>query len=134
MKKTTTIAYWAFTILFAFPMFSSGIMHIMSSPESVQGFGELGLPAYLLPLLGWAKVAGVVAILIPGYPRIKEWAYAGLQFDMLGAIYCIAAIGKPVVMWLPLGVIVLVGALSYYFYHKRVEGGTVKKVAELVRT
>lgn len=133
MKKTT-IAYWVFTILFAFPMFSSGIMHIMSSPDSVRGFDGLGLPGYLLPLLGWAKVAGVVAILIPGYPRIKEWAYAGLVFDILGAIYCIAAIGEPVVMWLPLGVIVLVGALSYYFYHKRLAGVVVKKVAEVVET
>lgn len=117
--KTTNIAYWITTGLFSFAMVGSGIQHILSDPMSVKGFTDLGLPLYLLPLLGWAKVLGVVGILIPGYPRVKEWAYAGLQIDILGAIYCIAAVGTPVYMWAPLFVIVAVGFASYFLYHKR---------------
>ncbi len=118
MKKTN-IAYWITTGLFAFVMVGSGIQHIIQHSQSVQGFTDLSLPTYLLPFLGWAKVLGAVALFIPGYPRVKEWAYAGLQFDIIGAIYCIAATGIPILMWAPLLVIVAVGFASYYLHHKR---------------
>ena len=100
-------------------MLGSGIFNVMVSPESVQGFRELGLPAYLIPFLGWAKVLGVVAILVPGYPRLKEWAYAGLTFDLLGAAYCIYSIGKTPINWVPVLVFIGVGLGSHALYHKR---------------
>ena len=118
MKKTK-IAYWIFTGLFTFVMLGSAIPDILVVPMAVQGFKEIGLPAYLIPFLGWAKLFGVAAVLIPGFPRIKEWAYAGLFFDLLGATYSVASSGKPVSNWLPMLVFIGVGIGSYVFYHKR---------------
>ncbi|MEO5561788.1 MAG: DoxX family protein [Chitinophagaceae bacterium] len=117
MKKTNII-YWVFTVLFSLLMLSSAIPDIMSAPIAVKGMHtELGYPIYFVPFIGWAKVLGVAAILIPGFPRIKEWAYAGLTFDLIGATYSIFAIGKPdwVFMFLPL--VLAIG--SYVFYQKK---------------
>ena len=117
MKKTNII-YWILTGLFAFLMGGSAIPDILMDPVAVQGMHtELGYPTYFIPFIGVAKVLGVIAILIPGYPRIKEWAYAGLFFDLIGATYSILAIGKPdwVFMVLPLAV----ATAAYVFYHKR---------------
>lgn len=117
MKKTN-ILYWTFTGLFAFMMLGSAIPDIMVDPIAVKGMHEeLGYPLYFLPLIGVAKALGVIAILVPGFPRIKEWAYAGFFFDLVGATISIAAIGKPDVafMALPLALAVL----SYVFYTKR---------------
>lgn len=117
--KTINILYWIATGLFAFIMLGSAIPDIIVMPEAVQGFKEIGLPAYLLPLVGWAKLLGVIALLVPGFPRLREWAYAGLMIDILGAIYCIAMSGKPLGTWAPIIVIPIVGYVSYVYYHKR---------------
>lgn len=117
MKKAN-IFYWVFTGLFAFLMLGSSIPDIMSSPIAVQGMHiELGYPAYFIPFIGVAKFLGVVAILVPGFPRLKEWAYAGFAFDLLGAAYSIFSVGKPdwMFMVLPLAL----GTASYVFYQKR---------------
>ncbi|RYC69995.1 DoxX family protein [Spirosoma sordidisoli] len=126
--KKTKIMYWIFTGLFAFVMLGSAVPNIMVDPMSVQGFREMGYPVYLIPFLGWAKLLGVVAILVPGFPRLKEWAYAGLFFDLLGAAYSIQAIGKPVVYWAPILLFVAVGVGSYVCYHtlQRLATGTHK--------
>lgn len=118
MKKTN-LFYWIFTGLFAAFMMLSAIPDILMADMAVKGFADIYLPAYLLPLVGVAKALGVIAILIPGFPRIKEWAYAGLMIDLLGAIYCIAAAGKSVENWMPVFIPVILGVLSYTFYHKR---------------
>jgi DoxX-like family len=122
MKKTK-ILYWTFTGLFAFMMFGSAIPDVFSHPIAVKGMHEdLGYPLYFLPFIGIAKWLGVIAILIPAnYPRIKEWAYAGLFFDLIGATYSIMASGSTegqggvLFMIMPLGL----GILSYIFYHKK---------------
>lgn len=118
MKKTK-IAYWVVTGLFAFVMLGSAIPNIMIHPMSVQGFNEMGYPTYLIPFLGWAKLLGAVAILVPGFPRIKEWAYAGLMFDLIGATYSVASIGKTPGDWAPILLFVALGFGSYFLYHKR---------------
>jgi len=120
MKKTN-ILFWVFTGLFAAFMLFSAIPDIFSAKEAVEFFSKMNLPAYLLPFLGIAKALGVIAILIPGYPRIKEWAYAGLVFDLLGASYSIAASGQPVTNWGFMIVPLLLAAVSYTFYHKRLK-------------
>jgi hypothetical protein len=104
MKKTN-IFYWVFTGLFSAMMLGSAIPNMISSPIAVQGMhGELGYPVYFIPFIGVAKVIGVLAILLPISARIKEWAYAGLLFDLIGATFSIIAIGKPdwIFMLLPL--------------------------------
>ncbi len=130
MKKTT-ILYWVFTGLFAFFMLGSAIPDILVMSLAVKGFGELGMPPYLVPFLGWAKLLGVVAILVPGYPRIKEWAYAGLMYDILGAIYALICIHKPLDTWLPMLIIPAVGVGSYVYYHNKQRGVSVGKRADM---
>jgi hypothetical protein len=126
MKKTM-IAYWVFTGLLAALMVFGSIPDIMSVPEAVALFDHLGYPAYLLPFLGIAKILGVVAILVPGFPRIKEWAYAGLAFDLIGAMYSSISVGDPASGWMlfPIGYILIAG--SYVFHHKK------SKAASLIR-
>jgi hypothetical protein len=117
MKKTN-IFYWIFTSLFGAFMLMSAIPDIYMDPIAVQGMHvELGYPKYFIPFIGVAKALGVIAILIPGFPRIKEWAYAGLFFDLIGATYSIIAIGKPdwVFMFLPLAFAIT----SYALYIRR---------------
>jgi len=118
MKKTKII-YWIVTGLFSFMMLGSAIPDIFSQKVAIDGFTKMGMPVYLLPFLGIAKTLGVVAILIPGYPRIKEWAYAGLIFDLAGATWSIAASGAPVANWLFMVIPFLLAAGSYTLYHKR---------------
>jgi uncharacterized membrane protein YphA (DoxX/SURF4 family) len=120
MKKTN-ILYWIFTALFAALMTFSSIPDILSSPEAVAFIGNLGYPKYFVPFIGVAKLLGVIAILIPGYPRIKEWAYAGLTFDLIAATYSQIAVNGFVApttfMFLPFGLC----ALSYIFYHNKLQ-------------
>jgi uncharacterized membrane protein YphA (DoxX/SURF4 family) len=101
-------------------MLSSAIPDIMSHPVAIKGMHtELGYPVYFVPFIGWAKVLGVAAILIPGFSRIKEWAYAGLTFDLIGATYSIIAIGKADWAFMVLPLVLAVG--SYVFYHKKIK-------------
>ena len=118
MKKTN-IFYWIFTGLFGFFMLFSAIPDILSQQVAIDGMHKgLGYPIYFIPFIGVAKALGVAAILIPGFPRLKEWAYAGLFFDLIGATYSIFAVGNiPGVgfMILPLALAIL----SYAFYTRR---------------
>lgn len=119
MKKTTTI-YWIFTGLFGALMLFTAVPDILNSPDAVKFMNEhLGYPHYINAFISWAKVLGVIAILLPGFPKIKEWAYAGLCFDILGAIYSVLSVdgfsASIAFMVLPL----ILGSVSYIYYHKR---------------
>ena len=117
MKKTN-IFYWIFTGLFAAMMLGSAIPDVFSSPIAVKGMHEeLGYPVYFIPFIGVAKVLGVLAILLPVSTKIKEWAYAGLVFDLIGATFSIMAIGKP--DWMFMALPLFLAIASYTFYHKR---------------
>ena len=126
MKKTK-IFYWIFTSLFAFMMFGSAVPDIFLAQMAVDGFKTMGYPVYLMPFLGVAKTLGVLAILIPGYPRIKEWAYAGLFFDLIGATYSIIALGAPFANWIVMALPMLLGVGSYVFYHKKLRTSAATK-------
>ena len=118
--KMTNITYWISTILFGGFMLFSAIPDIVSVPDAVDFIsGKLGYPAYIIPFLGIAKTLGVIAIVIPGFARIKEWAYAGLFFDLAGATYSNLAVDgfQPGITFMV--VIVGMGALSYIYHHKR---------------
>ena len=88
------IGYWACTIAVAFIFISSGICYVMGLPPVVAGVLHLGYPPYFVTLLGIWKVLGGIAILAPGFARLKEWAYAGMIFDLTGAAYSSTAIGN----------------------------------------
>lgn len=88
MKKLKII-YWTTTILFAGFMTFSAIPDILVLDEAKQFISHLGYPIYFIPFIGVAKLLGSIAILIPGLKKIKEWAYAGLFFDLIGAVYSV---------------------------------------------
>ncbi|MFE5321013.1 DoxX family protein [Paenibacillus sp. NPDC056579] len=117
MKKTV-VFYYVCTVLLSLVMGVGSIPNIMSAPEAVVLFEHLGYPAYLLPFLGVAKLLGVIAIWIPGFPRIKEWAYAGLAFDMAGAMYSIIAVGDPASGYLTFIIFFAILAGSYICHHR----------------
>ncbi len=92
--KSKNIAYWTTTILVAFPIGSGGVMQVARVPATVEGFVHiLHYPAYFVTILGVWKVLGAIAILVPRFPRLKEWAYAGIIFDLTGAAASSAAVG-----------------------------------------
>lgn len=118
MKKTN-ILYWVITGLFAAFMIFSAIPDMLAIPEAVSFIGQLGYPKYFVSFIGFAKLLGIIAILVPGFPRIKEWAYAGLFFDLFGATYSQIAMNgfQPgeLFMVLPIGFLFA----SYFLYHKK---------------
>lgn len=119
MKKQKTF-YWIATIIFGLQMFASAIPDIISADVAVQGMHHgLGYPVYFIPFIGVAKALGVIAILAPVSRRLKEWAYAGLFFDLIGATYSILSVGSPAgsiaFMILPIGF----GVASYLLFIKR---------------
>jgi hypothetical protein len=121
--KTLNLLYWIFTILFGGLMTFSAIPNILATEDSIKFMHDLlGYPVYIIPFIGVAKLLGVIAILIPGLNKIKEWAYAGLFFDLAGAIYSGIAIAKGVdpMMLIMLGWIVP-GILSYIFWNKKMK-------------
>jgi hypothetical protein len=86
MKKRDKIIYWVATIWLALGMVSTGMVQLMGMKEEVDNFVSLGYPVYLMIIIGGWKMLGVVTVLIPKFPLLKEWAYAGFFFAMTGAI------------------------------------------------
>jgi len=118
--KKINIIYWIFTGLLLAAMGLGAIPDLLSMREALAVFKHLGYPAYLSPFMGAVKLLGVIAILIPGFPRIKEWVYAGFVFDLTGATYSGLATGDPVlqvVLPMLIGYALIIG--SYIYHHKR---------------
>ncbi|MGZ3764803.1 MAG: DoxX family protein [Mucilaginibacter sp.] len=118
--KTTKILYWVFTILLVALMLFSAIGSFIPNPQGDAFAKHIGFPLYIFKFLAVAKILGVVAILVPGNARLKEWAYAGFTFDMLGAVYAFISVGDPAAQWAPF----LIGGLifsfgSYITYHQK---------------
>ncbi|HVW01855.1 MAG TPA: DoxX family protein [Planctomycetaceae bacterium] len=90
------IGYWIATVLVAFAMGSGGVADVLRIQPVVEGMTALGYPVYFCIILGVWKVLGAIAILIPGTPRLKEWAYAGIMFDLTGAAASHLFVGQPV--------------------------------------
>ena len=89
-----TIGYWLCTIAGAFIFISSGALYVMGVPGVIGGVLHLGYPRYFVTLLGTWKVLGGIVILVPGLARLKEWAYAGMIFDLTAAAVSSTAIGN----------------------------------------
>jgi hypothetical protein len=86
MEKRKVIWYWIITVILSFCIFSGGLAQALQVKGVVQGFKPLGYPNYFISLIGVWKVLGVIAILIPKFKLLKEWAYAGIFFAMSGAV------------------------------------------------
>jgi uncharacterized membrane protein YphA (DoxX/SURF4 family) len=92
--KTKSILYWTMTVLVAMPIGSGGVAQLAHLQQNVDGFVHiLGYPPYFVTVLGVWKILGAIAILIPRFPRLKEWAYAGIFFDLTGAAASWVAVG-----------------------------------------
>jgi len=84
--KSKTLAYWVTTALLALELLVGGALDLTRSHYAVGIITHLRYPIYVLTILGVWKLLGAIALLVPGYPRLKEWAYAGIIFDMTGAV------------------------------------------------
>lgn len=118
MKRTKRL-YWIFTGLFLAFILLSAVSQLRSEPETEELIATLEMPLYLLPLLAIAKLLAIVAIGVPGFPKLKEWAYAGIMFNLIGATWCMIAVGGTIDKWGFMILPFLLWGLSYYFYAKR---------------
>ena len=110
---------WAVTGVMAALMLLSAVPDVLRAPGALAVFAHLGYPPFLLLFLGTAKILGVAAVLAPGVPRLKEWAFAGLAFDLAGALYSHLSVGDPASGWMPAAIgLVLLGG-SYLAYRTR---------------
>lgn len=101
-------------------MLGSAIPDIFVMKVAVDGFAEMGLPKHLMPFLGVAKLLGLITVLTPSFSKIIEWAYAGLIFDLIGALYLLMYI-TTVDKWIGVVIPVIFGFLFYAWYHKKLK-------------
>jgi LPXTG-motif cell wall-anchored protein len=117
--KRTKVLYWILTGLMAAFMLMASIPDVLQFPEVVAFFTHLGYPPYLLPFIGTAKILAVLAILFPAFPRLKEWAYAGLVFDLIGALYSHFSVGDSFRDWIFAFIGLLLVGGSYVLFRKK---------------
>lgn len=117
MKKH--LPYWIFAILAGLAMFGSGIFNLMRPPEIVENYHNLGYPEFMPLILGPAKILGAIGILVPKFPAIKEWAYAGSSFVLTGAIISHLLNGDPAQATFAPVIPLLLVLVSYYFFRKK---------------
>ncbi len=122
MAKRNKIIYWISTLWLALGMTATGMVQLLRmesqgavAPPGVYGIKYLGYPVYLLTILGVWKILGVIAVLIPKFPLLKEWAYAGFFFVMSGAIFSHFASGSPVKEIFPSLLLLILTVVSWYF-------------------
>lgn len=117
MKKIN-VFYWICIAVLMLGMGVGGIADLVGNPSGEEVMRSLGYPVHLSKFLAVAKLLGLAAIIAPVTPRLKEWAYAGLAFDVMGAIYSIIAAGLGVVSAL-IPVLVLCFLFGAYFLHHK---------------
>lgn len=122
MSKRDKIIYWIATLWLALGMLATGTLQLFKAkaegalaPPGVYGITHLGYPVYFLTILGIWKILGVVAVLIPKLPLLKEWAYAGFFFVMSGAIFSHVATGDPMKENIPALLLLILTVTSWYF-------------------
>jgi len=115
MTKRNKIIYWIATGWLALGMTSTGIVQIIKMKEEVDMMTHLGYPLYFLTIIGVWKILGVVAILIPKFPLLKEWAYAGFFFAMSGAVFSHLAAGDGAKEFFGPVLLIILTVVSWYF-------------------
>ena len=115
MAKRNKIIYWIATLWLSLGMVSTGIVQLLKVKEEVDLFTHLGYPGYLLTILATWKFLGVVAMLIPKFPLLKEWAYAGFFFTMSGAVFSHLASGDGAKEFFGPILLIILTVVSWYF-------------------
>ena len=100
--KLKLICYWIVTIVVATELLVGGVWDLTQRADAVQVVTHIGYPAYVLTILGFWKLLAVIAWIVPGYPTLKEWAYAGVFFELTGAAASHVLRGNPSEAILPL--------------------------------
>ncbi len=122
--KSVNIIYWISTILFVALMIFSASGGLKPSQQAIEIIHNgLGYPVYFIQFISIAKVLGCIVILIPGLNRIKEWAYAGMFFDLAGAFYSGIAVSNkfdPIILTMLIWIVP--GIVSYYFWQRKMKG------------
>jgi uncharacterized membrane protein YphA (DoxX/SURF4 family) len=113
VSRLRTASYWISTGLIALAFGSGGVAYLAGGEDQLRGMAELGYPAYFVTILGVWKVLGALAIVTPRFPRLREWAYAGIAFDLIGAAASHAAVGHPVVKVMVPLVVLAIMAVSW---------------------
>jgi uncharacterized membrane protein YphA (DoxX/SURF4 family) len=114
-NKTRKIIYWIATVWLALGMTSTGIVQLMKTKEEVDMMNHLGYPLYFLTIIGIWKIPGVIAVLIPRFPLLKEWAYAGFFFAMSGAVLSHLAAGDEAKTLFGPVLLIILTVISWYF-------------------
>ena len=115
MEKRNKIIYWIATIFLSLGMSAGGIQQMLQIGGYNKIVSDLGYPMYLLTILGIWKILGVIAILIPKFPLLKEWAYAGFFFAMSGAFVSHLIVGQAFTEAIPPLTLLIVTVVSWYF-------------------
>src|SRR5688500_10873454 len=115
MTKRNRIIYWIATIWLALGMLSTGIVQLLKVEEEVNMMTRLGYPVYFLTIIGVWKILGVVAVLIPKFPLLKEWAYAGFFIAMSGAVISHLIIGDEAKEFFGPILLLILTMISWYF-------------------
>ncbi|HWO02093.1 MAG TPA: DoxX family protein [Blastocatellia bacterium] len=112
-KRAVSAAYWTTTTLIALAFLSGGAAYLARADVPLRGMAALGYPAYFVTILGMWKVLGGLAILAPRLPRLKEWAYAGIAFNLTGAAFSHTAMGDPAAKVIVPLVLLVIAAVSW---------------------
>lgn len=115
MNKRNKIIYWIATVWLSLGMMSTGIVQLINMKEEVQYMLDMGYPAYFLTIMGAWKMLGVIALLVPRYPLLKEWAYAGFFFIASGALLSHIAVSSPAVELIGPSLLLVLTIVSWYF-------------------
>lgn len=122
MTTKQRVSYWISTLVLAAGLVGSGVQQLLrvegegaSAPPYAWGIVKLGYPVYVLTILGIWKLLGAVAILVPGRPLIKEWAYAGIFFLLTGGMFSHVASGDPWYQLLPALFLLVLTIVSWHF-------------------
>jgi len=114
MEKRKALWYWIITVILSFCIFSGGLAQAMQVKGVLQGFKPLGYPTYFISIIGVWKMLGIIAILIPNFKLLKEWAYAGIFFVMSGAVISHIASNDVSVQIIAPVVLAIFAVLSWY--------------------
>lgn len=116
MSKRNKIIYWIATLWLSLGMASTGIVQVLQLKEETEFVLLLGYPAYFLTIIGVWKLLGVVAVLVPRFPVVKEWAYAGFFFVSSGAFISQLAMGHTAIgEWFPAVLLLVLTLISWYY-------------------
>ena len=115
MTKRNKIIYWIATLWLSLGMVSTGVVQLIKLKEEADMMTHLGYPLYFLTIVGAWKILGVIAVLIPKFPLVKEWAYAGFFFVMSGAVFSHMAAGDGAKEFLGPILLIVLTVVSWYF-------------------